>query len=325
MEPFSEVLTIDVRRLRVLRELAQRGTVGATAEALHLTPSAVSQQIAALARETGVPLVAPRGRGVRLTPQALLLLDHAAAIGAQLERARADLAGFRDGSRGQVALGAFATAIAALVAPALARLGRERPGLRLVVREIEAPACFTRLDAGDLDLVVTVDYRLGPGRADARYGRLELLDDPLRILLPADHPRAAQAAVALADLAEDPWVSGAERGPCHEVGLAACAAAGFNPQVRHQVNDWGAAAALVAAGQGVALVPALALPGALPPGVAVRPPAGPQVPGRHLYAAYRAGAGDHPSLAPVLAALAAAARAAQEAERLQRPLPLAAK
>jgi DNA-binding transcriptional LysR family regulator len=309
MEPFSNAFTIDFRRLRVLRELRRRGTVGATAGALNLTPSAVSQQIAALGREAGVPLLAPQGRGVRLTPQALLLLDHASAIEAQLERARADLAAFRQGDAGQVSLGAFATAITGIVAPALARLRRARPGLRLTVLETEAPECFTRLDAGTLDLVITVDHRSGPSRADPRYSRLDLLDDPLRALLPADHPLARGAAVRLEDLAGEPWIVGAMRGPCQEVGLAACSAAGFTPDIRHHANDWAAVAALVAAGCGVALVPLLASGGAPLPGTALRPLAGGQQPSRHIYAAIRAGSERHPCLAPVLDALREAAAA----------------
>jgi DNA-binding transcriptional LysR family regulator len=307
MESFSHAFTMDIRRLRVLRELRERGTVVATAEALNLTPSAVSQQIAVLAREAGVPLLAPHGRGVRLTPQALLLLEHAAAIDRQLEQARAELAAFAGGEAGKVAVGGFATAIAGLVAPALARLRRERPRLRLSVLEIEAPACFTRLDAGDLDLVITVDHHGGPRRGDPRYARTELLRDPFLAALPAGHPLAQAPEVALEALAEEPWVVGALRGPCQEVSLAACAAAGFSPDIQFQVNDWEAVAALVAAGCGVALVPRLALPGGGPEGLALRPLAGPRRPSRNLHALVRAGAERHPGLAPVLAALAAEA------------------
>jgi DNA-binding transcriptional LysR family regulator len=303
MEPHRSTFTIDIRRLRVLRELQVRGTVGATAAALNLTPSAISQQIAALSREAGVPLLKPHGRGVRLTHQAVLLLEHAAAIGAQLERARADLAAFAEGVVGQVTIGAFATAITGIVAPALVRLRRERPRLRLSVLEIEAPECFTRLDAGDLDIAITVDYHNGPERGDPRYGRKELLDDPLLAALPEDHPLAARASIELKDLATEPWIVGAMRGPCQEAALAACVSAGFNPGIIHHANDWSAVFALVAAGCGVALVPRMAVPGGTPAGVALRALKGPQSPGRHVYAAIRAGSESHPSLAPVLAAL----------------------
>ena len=303
MEQCSQTFTMDIRRLRVLRELQARGTVGATAGALNLTPSAVSQQIAALSREAGVPLLMPHGRGVRLTPQAMLLLEHASAIDAQLQRARADLAAFGQGAVGRVAIGAFATAITGIVVPALVRLRRERPRLRLSIMETEAPDCFTRLDAGDLDIAITVDHPNGPDHGDPRYWRKELMDDPFLAALAEDHPLAAKPAVRLRDLAAEPWIVGAMRGPCQEVGVAACTAAGFSPGIIHRANDWSAVFALVAAGCGVALVPRMAVPAAAPAGVVLRALKGPQNPSRHVYAAVRAGSEAHPSLAPVLAAL----------------------
>jgi DNA-binding transcriptional LysR family regulator len=307
MKQFSNLFTIDLRRLRVLRELKERGTVRATAVALNLTPSAISQQITALSREVGVPLLTPQGRGVRLTPQALLLLDHAAAVDAQLERARADLAVFDEGVVGHVAIGSFATAITGLVAPALLQVRHERPRLRLSVFEVEAPECFTRLDAGDLDIVITVDYQNGPQRSNSRYSRRDLLNDPLWIAVAEDHPAAERDAIHLRELADQPWIVGALCGPCQEVSLAACTAAGFSPDIRHHVNDWDAALAMVAAGCGVALIPRLALPLTIPRGIALRPLAGPQRPNRHIYAATRAGSEQSPHLAPVLAAISSMA------------------
>ena len=309
MEPFRNTFTVDVRRLRVLRELRQRGTIGATAKALALTPSAISQQLASLSREVGVPLLAPQGRGVRLTPQAQILLEHGAAVDAQLERARADLAAFEEGQVGRVAVGAFATVIAGLIAPALQRLRRERPRLAVSAQEVDAPECFSALDRGDLDLVVTVDYRSGPPRGDRRYWRQDLLDDHLLVALPEGHPLAARRAIDLLALADEQWVVGGTRGPCQEAVLGACAAAGFTPDAVHRVDDWNALLALVAAGCGVGLIPMLALTGPGPEGVALRPPAGPLRPCRHLYAAMRAGSERSPCIVPVLAALDAAARA----------------
>lgn len=308
MKSDRNTFTIDIRRLRVLRELRERGTVGATAEALHLTPSAISQQIASLSREAGVPLLKPHGRNVRLTKQAELLLGHAAAVDAELERARADLAAFEQGTIGNVAVGAFATAIGGIVLPALVRLRRERPRLRLLLHEVEAPQCFSGLDSGDLDLVVTIDYRGGPHRGDARYARQDLIDDPLLVVLPKRHSLASQESVDLLSLADQTWIVGATHGPCQEIGLAACAAAGFSPNVVHRVSDWGTLVALVAAECGVGLIPRLAAPATLPRGVVLRWPTGPHRPSRHIYAAVRAGAERSPNLAPVLATLVAAAR-----------------
>lgn len=252
-------------------------------------------------------LLAPQGRGVRLTPAAELLLEHGTAIDAQLERARADLAALGEGNAGQVVVGAFATAITGLVLPALERLRRERPRLGVRIQEVGQEA-FSRLDRGELDVVVTVDHRGGPARGDRRYVRRELLDDELLVALPARHPLAARKEIDLLSLAGEQWVVGGTGGPCQEVAQAGCAAAGFSPDVGHSVDDWGAALALVAAGCGVALVPELALGLRTPGGVALRPPVGPQRPRRHVYAAVRAGAERSPCIAPVVDELVAVAR-----------------
>lgn len=307
MPTHRNAFTFDLRRLRVLRELRQRGTLAATAEALNLTPSAVSQQLAILGRDVGVPLLAPMGRGVRLTPQAEILLQHATVMDAQMERARADLAAYGQGQVGRLALGAFATAISGLVSPALGRLRRERPGLALTVLETQPPECFTHLDSGALDLVVTVDYRDGPPRNDPRYHRQDLLEDPFLLALPAGHAMAGQDGLDLRALAGQPWVIGAIRDPCVDVSMAACIDAGFSPDVQHRVNDWESVFALVAAGCGVALVPLLAVAGRDLPGLVLRRPAGSPCPSRKIYAAHRAGAEGSPLLQPVLAALAGAA------------------
>jgi DNA-binding transcriptional LysR family regulator len=310
MKSGSNSFTIDVRRLRVLRELHEQGTIAATAAALHLTPSAVSQQIASLSRETGVQLLARRGRGVRLTPQAHLLLDHAVAMDTQLERLRADLAAYDEGLVRRVVIGAFATAITAILAPAVARLGGERPRLQLSLREVEAPECFSRLDSGDLDLAVTVDYQGGLPHGDPRYVRHDLLADPFDLILPPHHGLATQEHVRLADLAMEQWIMGAQGGPCGQVILSACAAAGFSPDVRHHVNDWGPVFALVAAGCGVSLVPRLTLPTAPPPGVLIRAVNSPAPPTRNVYVAARSGSDRSPAIASVVAAMETEAQAA---------------
>jgi DNA-binding transcriptional LysR family regulator len=309
MVTFSVDFTIDIRRLRVLRELRDRGTLAATAEALNLTPSAVSQQIANLGRETGIPLLVRQGRGVRLTPQALLLLEHAALLDAQMERARADLAAFNEGLAGRVVIGSFATAITCLVAPALVALRKSHPRLAVSVVEVEAPDCFTRLHGGDLDVALAVDYPGGPLRHDPRYSRRDLLHDPFHVALPARHRLASRKTLEMAELAGEVWVlGGGASGPCQAASLAACTGAGFTPDVRFRTSDWMAAFGLVAAGCGVALIPRLALPPALPRGVVLKSLSGRQRPSRHVYAAIRAGSDDLPSLSPVLGALQAVAR-----------------
>lgn len=319
MKSFRHTLSIDVRRLRLLRELRVHSTIGATASALHLTPSAISQQIAGLSRDLGISLLARRGRGVQLTPQAELLLEHAAVVDAQLERARADLAAMEQGLVGRVAIGAFATAISGLVAPAVLRLRRERPRLRPWIDEIEAPECFTCLERGEIDLAVTVDFESGPHRDDVRYHRRELLDDPLLVALPAHHALASRASIDLRALARERWIIGAARGPCREAGLAACAAAGFNPHVAQRVNDWSALLRLTAADCGVALIPRLAIATGSLRGVVLRPVSGSTRPSRHIYAAVRAGAERSPILAAVLSTLQAVAAGCMRAGVKPRP------
>lgn len=301
----SQDFTVDVRRLAILEQLRQHGTVAATAAALHLTPSAVSQQLAALAREIGVPLVARNGRTVRLTPQAEVLLEHAATIRAQLERVRADLAGHEEGRAGLVRVGTFATAIGGIVGPAMAALRADAPRLRVRVTEVDPPESVERLDTGDLDVVVNIEYLGGPTRTDPRYHRLPLHADPLDVLLPADSPLAARPGpLRLADLADQPWVSGSTGTACGQITLSACAAAGFVPDLRHYARNWAATLALVAAGGGVELVPRLALDH-VPEGAVRRRLVA--APARHVYAATRSGAEDVPHIAAVLDALAKAA------------------
>ncbi|MFI8290245.1 LysR family transcriptional regulator [Streptomyces sp. ms191] len=314
MDPVSGTFTIDLRRLGALRELERRGSIARTAAALHLTPSAVSQQLAALARELGVPLVERQGRGVRLTGQARLVLRHADLIAAQLERARADLAAWEQGRRGAVTIGAFSSGVSGLLAPALAELAAVRPEIGTAVVESQPPDLFTRLDAGEVDLAIAVDFAASPPHTDRRYTRFDLLTDVLDVALPAGHRLAGRERVPLRELAADPWIVGDAGTCCGAVTRAVCAAAGFTPEIRHAVDDWQALAALVGAGLGVALVPRLVQPLGRPE-VVVRPVAG-QPPARTVFAAVRTGAEADPVLAAVVAVLGEHA-----ARAVERPAP----
>jgi len=293
---------IDVRRLRVLRELDRRGTVAAAAEALHLTPSAVSQQLAVLARETGVRLLVPDGRRVRMTPAARVLLGGADEVFAALERTDAALAAHARGEAGEVRVAAFPTAMTGFVVPTVAALRRTHPALVLRVLDVPAPACFDGLSSGELDVAVSMEAPGAPTADDARVARRPLLADPLDAVVPAGHPAAGQASVLLTELAADPWVVGLPGTTCAQVTLGACSVAGFTPEVRHRTDDYLAVLGLVAAGCCVALVPRLA-GFARHPGVAIRPVRG-VVPRRHLFAAVRRGSEQAPHLALVLDTLA---------------------
>ncbi|MFD5974037.1 LysR family transcriptional regulator [Streptomyces bacillaris] len=291
----------DVKKLRILRTLRDHGTVTATAEALLMTPSAVSQQLTNLARQLGVELLEPQGRRVRLTDAAHLVLRHAEAVFAQLERADAELTGYLRGEAVEVRVGAFSTAVPALVVPAVRLLrAEERPGPDVRVREAEAAQAYELLTAGEVDLALSLAAH-APTARDPRFSLFPLLADPLDVALPAAHPLAGAPALRLADLAADRWIFGGS-GPWSEITTAACEAAGFVPEQAHSAAGWTAILALVEAGMGIALVPRMASRGQRPEGVVTRVLEADQ-PRRHVVAAVRHGAESGPAVARVLGAL----------------------
>jgi DNA-binding transcriptional LysR family regulator len=212
---------IEVRRLRVLRALADHGTVTAAAEVLHLTPSAVSQQLAALESEVGQELLERRGRRVAITSAGRLLLSHADTILAEVERAEDAMRLHANGTNGEVRVVAFATAITLLVAPALTRLRETSPGLTLVVRDAEGHQGITHLLDGDADLAIAVEHR-GTRPGDRRLARIPLYAEPFVAVLPPTHPGAEHDTIDLGMLADDDWVMTAPGNPIRDVVLLAC-------------------------------------------------------------------------------------------------------
>lgn len=297
---------IEARRLHILRALADHRTVTAAAAALYLTPSAVSQQLAALEQETGHRLVERGARGVRLTAAGDILLGHANAVLAQLERAEAELAAYDEGEAGTVTVAAFATGIALVLAPALAELAGSAPGIRVRVQDAEGDASLLMVLDRQVDVAVAVEYRGAPDADDPRLTRVPLYAEPFDAVLPPGHPLAGVAAVPLAGLAKDPWIGPYSGNPCHDVVVLACEYAGFRPRLTHSSDDFRAVVALASAGVGVALVPRSALRGMDLGGVVVRPVDG-VAPTRRVFAAVRRGADDHPLFRPVLTALRATA------------------
>ncbi|WP_340557057.1 LysR family transcriptional regulator [Streptomyces sp. GSL17-111] len=297
---------IDPRRLRILRAAADHRTVTAAAAALYLTPSAVSQQLAALEQETGHTLLTRSGRGVRLTAAGEILLEHANAMLAQLERAEAELAAYAGGSAGEVTVAAFATGIAEVLAPAIVTLGVRRPGVRVRVRDAEGDASLPMVLDGEADVALAVEYRGAPREGDRRLVRVPLYAEPFDAVLHAGHPLAAEPEVALLSLADSDWIGPYPGNPCLDMVLLACELAGFDPRLRHSSDDFRAVVALAGAGAGVALVPRSALRGMEVRDVVVRPVTGPAA-FRRVFAAVRRGAEDHPLIRPVLDALGDAA------------------
>ncbi|XUM01671.1 LysR family transcriptional regulator [Streptomyces venezuelae ATCC 10712] len=297
---------IEARRLHILRAVADHRTVTAAAAALYLTPSAVSQQLAALEQETGHRLVDRSARGARLTPAGEILLSHANAVLAQLERAEAELAAYDSGDAGTVTVAAFATGIGLVVAPALTALARTAPGIRVRVRDAEGDESLLMVLDRQVDVAVAVEYRGAPGEDDPRLTRVPLYAEPFDAVLPPGHPLAAGERVALGDLAKDAWIGQSAGNPCHDVTVLACEYAGFTFDPEHSSDDFRAVVALASASAGVALVPRSALRGMELGGVVVRPIEG-VVPTRRVFAAVRRGAEDHPLIRPVLGALGEAA------------------
>ncbi len=300
----------DIKKLQILRTLSERGTVTATAQALLMTPSAVSQQLTNLAKQVGVPLLEAQGRRVRLTDAAHLVLRHADAVFAQLELADAELAGYVRGEAGEVRIGAFSTAVPALVVPAVRQLREQAPGLEVRVREAEAAEAYELLAGGEVDLALSLAAH-APTARDPRFTRVPLLADPLDVALPAGHRLAERRSVRLAELSDEAWIFGGS-GPWSEITTAACEAAGFVPEQAHSAAGWTAILAMVSAGMGVALVPRMAASTA--DGV-VRVGIGGDRPRRHVVAAVRKGAESGPALARVLEALTEAAQLKEAAQR----------
>ncbi|MFE6813025.1 LysR family transcriptional regulator [Streptomyces sp. NPDC057677] len=296
---------IEARRLHILRAVADHRTVTAAAAALYLTPSAVSQQLAALEQETGHRLVERSARGARLTPAGEILLSHANAVLAQLERAESELAAYGSGEAGTVTVAAFATGIGLVVAPAIRALADAAPGIRVRVRDAEGDESLMMVLDRQVDVAVAVEYRGAPGEDDARLTRVPLYAEPFDAVLPPGHALAAGERVALGDLAKDAWIGQSAGNPCHDVTVLACEYAGFTLNPEHSSDDFRAVVALAAASAGVALVPRSALRGMELTGVEVRPIEG-VAPTRRVFAAVRRGAEDHPLISPVLSALGVA-------------------
>lgn len=288
---------LDVRRLRVLRSVVTSGSISEAAVNLGYTPSAISQQIAALQHEVGLPLFEKAGRGLRLTAAGRLLDEHAGAIMARVAEAETALADVRDGRTGRLRVTYFATAGAALVPPAVAAFRARCPGVHLDLKLYE-PAYHTQgVNEGDVDVRLVV---LAGGRGDAADVHLvHLLDDPYRVVIPRGHRLARRRGIPLAELATEQWVDTEwPPGVCRQIMLDACAAAGFRPDFAVESDDYPTALGFVAAGLGVSLVPRLAL-GAGHPGVLVRPVRDPE-PVRSIYAAVRAQSVGHPAVAELL-------------------------
>src|SRR5918997_6074260 len=301
---------LDLRRLRLLRELHERGTIASVADALQFTPSAVSQQLAVLEREAGVRLLERAGRGVRLTAAGLVLVEHAGALLERAALAEADLAAAAGTVTGRVRIAGFQSVTLRIALPAMDTLRREAPRLRCEVVEAEPEQALPALALGDVDLVLGDEWRHHPLRLPDGVERHDLLHDPVQLVLPAAPPAARRHpdAVPLAELREEAWATGHPAMGWEEVTQRTCRElGGFDPDIRHRLNDATVSLALVARGLAVTLLPDLPLPDDHP-GIARRSIAEGQV-DRAIFAATRAADAARPSTQALLAAVRSATAA----------------
>lgn len=252
---------MDVERLRVLRELADRGTVAATAVAMNLTPSAVSQQLKVLAREAGVPILEPDGRRVRLTAAGQALVLRAEDVLAALDRATAEMDSYRGSPRGRVRVALFPSGAALMLPGLLRRLAGS--GVDVEAQDVDEPASVVPQLLADFDVILTHRDERAPTVASPRVRIEELMREPIDLVLWPGHPLAGRAGVELDELAEESWISVRGGFPVDDVLESVAAVTGVRPRVVQRINDFRVIEELVAAGHGVALMPrhAVAHPG----------------------------------------------------------------
>ncbi|MEV5556722.1 LysR family transcriptional regulator [Nonomuraea wenchangensis] len=290
---------LDVHRLIVLRSVVETGSIQAAAAHLGYTPSAISQHLATLQRETGTVLMERIGRGIRPTEAGRLLATHAGRIQSQISEAETALADLRAGKTQRLVVRYFATAGAVLIPPIMADFSRRFPDVRVELRLGKG----LDNEGADAEIVVL------PGTAGvpAGFRAIHLLDDPYVVVLPSSHPLAEAEVVDLARLAGEPWIDNEWPSTlCREIVLDACGAAGFSPHFVVEAHDYSSAVAFVAAGLGVTVLPQLAL-GAIPTGNLTCRPITRPVPRREIYVVVRDYAADHPALAAFLTLLQASA------------------
>ena len=250
---------LDVKRLRVLREVAARGSFSAAADSLDYTQSAVSQQIAALEREAGTRLVDRSARGVRPTEAGRALVRHADVILARLADAEAELEALAGLRGGRLRLVSFASAGATIMPRAIALFRERHPAVELSLEAAEPDEALAKVKAGEADVALTIDAPFCAVE-DEGIEQVHLLEDPMYVAMPAGHPLAAKPKIRLGELRDDAWIGGSRRGcPDTMILLRACNAAGFEPRIAFHSDDYLAIQGFVAAGVGVSLIPDLAL------------------------------------------------------------------
>jgi molybdate transport repressor ModE-like protein len=249
---------LDVRRLLLLTEVAEHGSLTGAAEAAGMTPSAASQQMSRLEAEVGQPLLERLPRGVRLTDAGAALVARGRSIRRELRAAQADLDAFARLDKGTLRLGSFPTVSASLLPLALTRFTRSYPGTQAVVRSAMLAQLLEMLHTGEVELALLWDYRWNRV-TDEALTLTHLVNDPTVLVVPATSELLDEPDVTLGSLAKQHWIIRADNHPVADVLRRSCRLAGFEPKIAYESHDYQEAQAMVAAGLGIAIAPRLAL------------------------------------------------------------------
>jgi DNA-binding transcriptional LysR family regulator len=294
---------MDIVRLRALRELALRKTMAAVAEALHISPSAVSQQISQLEDEVGIQLIERHGRGVKLTPAGEKLVGHAEAIIGVLQSAKTDLAELKREVTGDLHLAAFPSVAALLGPPSMKSLERAYPGLRVTLEELEPDEALAALRSWQCDVALVDDLTILNREQEENVEIRYIAEDKLYALLPAMHPLTRKLEVQIEDLRSDRWALDTASSVYTEVIVKKCRDAGFEPQINGVCGSFETVLALIEAGCSVSILPGMRMQHALKHGqrVAFRKLV-PEV-RRKIFVAFRRGEVRSPKIAALVKAL----------------------
>ncbi|MCX4663955.1 LysR family transcriptional regulator [Streptomyces uncialis] len=291
---------LDLQRLRALYAVSVHGTVGAAAVSLGYTPSAVSQQIAKLERETRTVLLERQGRGIRLTDEAQVLVAAAKELLSIVEQAETELEERRGEPTGRLTIAAFASAARGLMPGVLADLAVRHPTLDTRLTEVDPHESVDLVAKGALDMAVAHDWDIAPLPAPPGVEQARIGDDTCDLLVPRGHRLSERGAVRREEFGGEKWVCQPPGRVCHDWLMGTLRAAGIEPEITHLADENPTLVALVEAGLGIALIPRLGR-GALPDGV-VAIPLDP-IPVRHLYALWRTGAARRPAIAEMVRTL----------------------
>jgi DNA-binding transcriptional LysR family regulator len=301
---------LDIKRLRILREVSRQGSFSAAGEALFLSQSAVSQQIATLEREVGMQLLDRTREGPKLTDAGRVLLGHAEAAIARLDEAERELAAIAGLEGGELRVASFPSASATVLIDAVSVFHRRHPAVRLRVTDAEPEESLPRLRAGELDLALSIDYTSVPTPDERDLDRSLVLTESMYLALPKDHPLAQRRVVPLAEFADTEWLCGSAPTTCGEAVIRSCRDAGFEPRIGFETDDYNVMQGFIAAGLGVTLLPDLALAN-LHPDLVVRQ-TDPPAPERRVWAVSRPAGARSPATEEMISILAEVGAAYQK-------------